>query len=1143
MTSKRSTKRALLSSVVSLLLCFSMLLGTTYAWFTDTVTSATNVIAAGNLDIELTHTNDKVTGATVTAETELFDSVELWEPGAMAWEKFTIKNEGTLALKYIFALNALNETVAGFANLLKVAVIEDDDFDYSREKVQQLPASSWTSLKSFVREGKLEKNGDTEIFGIVIWWQPSEADNDYNRNDTIVSVDVGVVLTATQTEYESDGFGTDYDQFAPTPDGAFVLGATTLNHTAAEAGIVEIKNEDGSFIVKATAEANAEITATIEPTGATEEALTVATASKKNLVSYDIEVTGHKDASEVTLSFYVGKNLLDVEIYHKGAKMTTGATYDIDTGYVTIVTSDFSPFEVLFKYDSNVSAPEETEKGVLEISTAGQLLYLAEKVNVYGKTFEGQTVVLTADIDLTGINWKPIGQNGDKAGFQGTFDGQGHTISNLYVNQSDRAYQAAGFFGSARYATIKNFKIVNATIINLDDAGNTDNGAAVVVGAAQFATTIDNVDVENATVVGNRRVAAIAGYYVGTITNCDVKSVNLTANFDAMGDGSYDNADKVGMIIAYSNGASTISNNTVTGGSIIGYRDIGGIAGYATTSTLTNNSVSGLSIVVNNGHNYKSYADLDAHDAGAIIGEGTADETNVATDVTIEMPVANTEDLIAAIKAGETEIELPAGNYTMPDGSDISLNGKTLTIKGTKETVIDASNVDERDQFVTGATLHFEGVTLNFGNTNYMGFANAASLTYTDCVINGLQFCYGSGQYSFVNCDLNSNGAEHCVWTWGGQNVSFTDCDFTYGDRAVNCYGEGVTTNASFTNCTFTKVAGKETTGAIETNSSTLTALNLTINNCTVNEGDLWWVSPWDAKGGANTHATIDGKMIVGTTNQLITAIKNAPIGVQTTIYLADEIFDGDIKITLEALGIQGGDVVIKAMEGATPVISGTVTLGYRNQGVGATMYNANVTFEGVTFDQAIAATHSIDVQDVKSLALKNCTIIGDGEYGLTSARGNATGTSTIIGCTFKNAGMQLLGNFATGLVIDECTFNESRINVQAGNGVTVQNCEFNATLTAANIGDSFYLIRSNSTPINVKNCEMSVDSNLAEVVTTAQAKWYLLANRGTTNWTVENVEVTLTDAALVQTELDITACTSTGVINTTNLTVNGIKK
>ncbi len=53
MTNAKSTKRALLSSVVALLLCFSMLLGTTFAWFTDSATSAGNKIQAGTLDVQL----------------------------------------------------------------------------------------------------------------------------------------------------------------------------------------------------------------------------------------------------------------------------------------------------------------------------------------------------------------------------------------------------------------------------------------------------------------------------------------------------------------------------------------------------------------------------------------------------------------------------------------------------------------------------------------------------------------------------------------------------------------------------------------------------------------------------------------------------------------------------------------------------------------------------------------------------------------------------------------------------------------------------------------------------------------------------------------------------------------------------------
>ena len=285
----------------------------------------------------------------------------------------------------------------------------------------------------------------------------------------------------------------------------------------------------------------------------------------------------------------------------------------------------------------------------------------------------------------------------------------------------------------------------------------------------------------------------------------------------------------------------------------------------------------------------------------------------------------------------------------------------------------------------------------------------------------------------------------------------------------------------------------------------------------------------------------VDGEEVTVVKNdaELLNAIKNAT-DATTTILLSDGTYSQDISLTVDAIGqAQCENLVIKAA-GDNVILAGTVTLGYREQTVGAAMWNANVTFEGVTFNHAESGKHSLDIQDVKSLSLIDCTVIGDGEYGIGCARGNGTGTSKIVGCTFENAGMQLLGNFATGLVIDDCTFNESCINVQAGNGVTVQNCVFNKTLTSANVDDSFYAIRSNSTPITVKDCEFNIDSELTEVAT-SQAKWYLLANRGTTNWTVENVKVTLTDAALAQTELAITACTSTGVINATNLTVNGV--
>ena len=283
---------------------------------------------------------------------------------------------------------------------------------------------------------------------------------------------------------------------------------------------------------------------------------------------------------------------------------------------------------------------------------------------------------------------------------------------------------------------------------------------------------------------------------------------------------------------------------------------------------------------------------------------------------------------------------------------------------------------------------------------------------------------------------------------------------------------------------------------------------------------------------------------VVKNDTELLNAIKNPINETSTTILLADGTYSKDLNLTIDAMGQAQCDNFIFKAAGDNVTYAGTITLGYYESTVGAANWEANVTFEGITFQHATVNTHSINVQSVNSANFIDCHFVGNNrEYGITCARGNSTGTSKIVGCTFENAGMQLLGNFATDLVIDYCTFADSCVNVQGGNGVTVQNCVFNNTLTETNIDDSFYAIRSNSTPITVKGCKINIDSELTDVVTTAQAKWYLLANRGTTNWTVTDVEITITDAALAQTQLQITACTSTGVINATNLTVNGVQR
>ena len=101
----RRNKVKLFNSAIALLLCLSMLLGSTWAWFTDSVTSTANIISTGTLKVELYHTSAACTTPTPVTETtkDLFQ-VDLWEPGVAAYENFTVKSVGSLWLKYQLGL-------------------------------------------------------------------------------------------------------------------------------------------------------------------------------------------------------------------------------------------------------------------------------------------------------------------------------------------------------------------------------------------------------------------------------------------------------------------------------------------------------------------------------------------------------------------------------------------------------------------------------------------------------------------------------------------------------------------------------------------------------------------------------------------------------------------------------------------------------------------------------------------------------------------------------------------------------------------------------------------------------------------------------------------------------------------------------
>ena len=213
---KRSTtKRALWLSVLSMFLCLTMFMGTTFAWFTDEVTSGTNTIVAGNLDVELYHNNkNTTTDEKVDGNTKLFQlsDKQLWEPGAVVYENLTVANEGNLALKYKLCVDVGDSEIL---KALKVAVVYDTGITtQTREELKKI--DGYIGLESFMLDGELQPK-QTKTYGIVIWWEPAENDNDYNMNNgktEVLEATIGVVLEATQLQAEADSFGLDYDRGA-----------------------------------------------------------------------------------------------------------------------------------------------------------------------------------------------------------------------------------------------------------------------------------------------------------------------------------------------------------------------------------------------------------------------------------------------------------------------------------------------------------------------------------------------------------------------------------------------------------------------------------------------------------------------------------------------------------------------------------------------------------------------------------------------------------------------------------------------------------------------------------------------------------------------------------------------------------------
>lgn len=195
----------------------------------------------------------------------------------------------------------------------------------------------------------------------------------------------------------------------------------------------------------------------------------------------------------------------------------------------------------------------------IKIATKQELFDFANDVNVNGNSYSGKTVVLTADIDLAGEEWTPVGQtggNGAATYFQGTFDGKNKTISNLKISQND-TYAEAGTYATGLFG-----------FIDMADA------------------KVQNLTIDKADVTGNHWTAAVVGYLTGTINNCHVTNSTVVCNHvnsEACG-------DKAGTIVGFINNG-LVTKCSATDCSVSAARNAGQLVGAT---------------------NYSSYVDTDS---------------------------------------------------------------------------------------------------------------------------------------------------------------------------------------------------------------------------------------------------------------------------------------------------------------------------------------------------------------------------------------------------------------------------------------------------------------------------------------------------------------------------------------------------
>ena len=553
----KTTKRALLTSALAIVMCVAMLIGTTFAWFTDTASTAVNKIQAGNLNIELQMKDNN--GNWVNAEGKTLSFLVegkipaegtqiLWEPGCTyTLPELRIVNNGNLALKYKVVVSGIQ----GSAKLNKVIdwTMKLDNADFIMGSEHSLAA----------------KNNDTVDFDIftISGTMDKNAGNEY-QNESIDGISINVY--ATQDTVENDSFGNQYDKDAdgtPQFDTWYDNVATTV--TVAATGDTVVKDRETAPTIQATVPAGsttANKLTLIKSKDKTPSNITVVTGTKAltaevKLIDQDGNKVNAASGKFFTVSMDIGKNLNVVDLYHNEMALTKVADvnsltandqyyYDGTTGYVTFTTDDFSPFTAIVS-DSAFNGGNGTEANPYLIANAEQAMQIEKlKKSAYLKLVNDITV--PDEIYMSGKKF--------------FFDLNGHTVKLEY------AEGVKPNNGSVLYIGGRNGSLT------INDSSAAQTGA--VIGSDKTYTN----KVTSAVRAGNYGKLTInGGHFYGTSegTSCIFVYTNRTSSSKAtvtINGGKFETAtpsNGIYFVLNHQDGATTDCRIIVNGGSFRNY--------------------------------------------------------------------------------------------------------------------------------------------------------------------------------------------------------------------------------------------------------------------------------------------------------------------------------------------------------------------------------------------------------------------------------------------------------------------------------------------------------------------------------------------------------------------------------------------